>query len=152
MNDTATSTAAAASALSVILADGEEQANILAKLIKQHIEAIVAADAGKVAAAQKLHGKLGLRSTEPEADVTLVFDGAGVTVRNGLDADLDGKITGPLKLQTETLIGQANPYRELLRRKLKVGIKWTRPMFTATTYAFLKVPASLRPPGGQANQ
>jgi hypothetical protein len=40
----------------------------------------------------------------------------------------------------------------MLRRKLKVGIKWTRPMFTATTYPFLKVPASLRPPGGQANQ
>jgi hypothetical protein len=41
VNDTATSTADAPAALSVILADGEELANILAKLIKQHIEAIV---------------------------------------------------------------------------------------------------------------
>jgi len=145
MNDTPVAAAAASPALSVILADGEEQANILAKLLKQHIDAIVAADAGKVAAARKIQGKLGLRSTEPQADATLVFDGSGVTVRNGLDADLDGKITGPLKLQTETLIGQANPYREILRRKLKLGVKWTRPMFTAATYAFLKVPPSLRP-------
>ena len=152
MNDTMTTAGAAGAALNVILADGEEQANILAKLIKQHIDAIVAADAGKIAAAAKIHGKLGLHSTEPEAEVTLVFDGFGVTIRNGMDSDLDGRITGPLKLQTETLVGVANPYREMLRRKLKVGIKWTRPMFTATTYAFLKVPASLRPTAEKANQ
>ena len=152
MNDTIINTPAATAVLPVMLADGEEQANILAKLLKQHIDAIVAADAGKATAALKIRGKLGLHSTEPEAEVTLVFDGAGVIVKNGLDAELDGKITGPLKLQTETLVGVANPYREMLRRKLKVGMKWSRPLFTLTTYAFLKVPASLRPAGGQANQ
>jgi hypothetical protein len=139
-------TATSAAQLPVLLADGDEQANILAKLLKQHIDAIVAADAAKITAALKIHGKLGLHSTEPEAEVTLVFDGAGVVIKNGMDADVDGRITGPLKLQTETLVGVANPYREMLRRTLKVGFKLSRPLFTSTTYAFLKVPPSLRPP------
>ena len=137
---------AAALGLPVVLADGEEEANILAKLLKQHIDAIVDADAGKVAAALKIRGKLGLHSTEPEAEATLVFDGAGVLIRNGVEPDCDGKITGPLKLQTETLVGVANPYREMLRRTLKVSLKLSRPLFTSTTYSFLKVPPSLRSP------
>lgn len=139
-----------APALQVTLADGE-QANVLANLIKQHIDAIVAADPAKADVAKRIHGKLGLHSTEPDAHVTLVFDGEGVTVRNGYDTGLDGTIKGPLKLQTETLVGQANPYREMLRRKLRIGIKWSRPLFTLQTYSFLKVPPSLRQPGGQAS-
>lgn len=85
---------AAASGLPVVLADGEEQANILAKLLKQHIDAIVEADAAKGAAALKIRGKLGLHSTEPEAEATLVFGGAGVLIRNGVGPDCDGKIRG----------------------------------------------------------
>ncbi len=139
-------TAAAATGLPVLLADGEEQANILAKLLKQHIDAIVEADPAKAAAALKIRGKLGLHSTEPDAEATLVFDGAGVLIRNGMEAECDGRITGPLKLQTETLVGVANPYREMLRRTLKVSFKLSRPFFTSTTYSFLKVPPSLRPP------
>ncbi len=145
MSEEATAVAAAAR-LPVVLAEGEEQANILAKLLKQHIDAIVEADAGKATAALKIRGKLGLHSTEPEAEATIVFDGAGVMIKNGMDAECDGKITGPLKLQTETLVGVANPYREMLRRQLKVSFKLSRPLFTSTTYSFLKVPPSLRPP------
>ena len=132
--------------LPVLLADGEDGANILAKLLKQHIDAIVEADAGKVAAALKIRGKLGLHSTEPDAEATLVFDGAGVVIKNGMEPDCDGKVTGPLRLQTETLVGVANPYREMLRRTLKVSLKLSRPLFTSTTYSFLRVPPSLRPP------
>ncbi len=141
---------AAATELPVVLADGEEGANILAKLLKQHIDAIVEADAGKVKAALNIRGKLGLHSTEPEAEATLVFDGAGVLIKNGMAPDCDGKITGPLKLQTETLIGVANPYREMLHRTLKVSFKLSRPLFTLTSYSFLKVPPSLRPAKGGA--
>jgi|GEM_PF-630425 len=143
---TATSADVSAPLLTVTLADGEEQANVLARLLKQHIDAIVAAEPQKIVAAAKIHGKLGLRSTEPEADVTVLFEDQGITIKNGLDTDVDGTITGPLKLQTETLVGKANPYREMLRRTLKIGIKWSRPLFTAQTYGFLKVPPSLRPP------
>lgn len=150
VEQTATKQDTAAPALQVTLADGE-QANVLATLLKQHIEAIVAADDGKADAARRIRGKLGLHSTEPEALVTLVFDSEGITIRNGYDTDLDGTIKGPLKLQTETLVGQANPYREMLRRKLRVGVKWSRPLFTLKTYGFLKVPPSLRQSGGQAS-
>lgn len=131
-------------ALEVVFAEGEEKANIVAKLLKQHIDAIVAADPSKVDAARKLRGKLGVHSTEPDEKVTLVFEGGRVTIRNGFDADLDGAITGPLKLQTETLAGIANPYREILRRKLKVRVKLTRPFFTSQTYNFLKVPPAMK--------
>ncbi len=131
-------------ALDVVFAEGEEKANIVAKLLKQHIDAIVAADPSKVDAARKLHGKLGIHSTEPDEKVTLIFDGERVIIRNGFDPDLDGAITGPLKLQTETLAGIANPYREILRRKLKVRIKMTRPFFTSRTYNFLKVPPAMK--------
>lgn len=131
-------------ALEVAFAEGEEKANIVAKLLKQHIDAIVAADPSKVDAARKLRGKLGIHSTEPDEKVTLIFDGERVTIRNGFDPDLDGAITGPLKLQTETLAGIANPYIEILRRKLKVRIKLTRPFFTSRTYNFLKVPPAMK--------
>jgi hypothetical protein len=134
-----TSEVQAGPALEVALADGEG-ANIVAQLLKQHIEGIVAAAPAKAGAARKIKGKLGIHSTEPDARVTLVFDGQGVVIKNDWDADLDGRITGPLKLQTETLAGQANPYREMLRGKMKVGVKLTRPLFTLTTYNFLKVP------------
>jgi hypothetical protein len=151
VNETVTAAAdATAAAMDVVLAETEP--NVLAGLLKQHIDAIIAADPAKIDAARKIRGKLGLNSTEPEAQVTLVFDGRGVTIKNGMDADRDGTITGPLKLQTETLIGVANPYREMLRRKLKVGIKPSRPLFTAQTYAFLKVPPSLRPKPEQPAQ
>ena len=123
-----------------------EAANVLAKLLKQHIDAIVAADPGKVEAARRIDGKLGLYSTEPEAKVTLVFGGGDLVIRNGFDDDLDATITGPLKLQTETLTGQENPYVAMLKRRLKVGIRWKRPLFSAQTYRFLIVPPSLRPP------
>ncbi|HWQ28897.1 MAG TPA: hypothetical protein VNN12_07725 [Dehalococcoidia bacterium] len=131
-------------ALEVVFAEGEEKANIVAKLLKQHIDAIVAADPSKVDAARKLRGKLGIHSTEPDERVTLIFDGERVMIRNGFDPDLDGAITGPLKLQTETLAGIANPYREILRRKLKVRFKLTRPFFTSRTYNFLKVPPAMK--------
>jgi hypothetical protein len=133
-------------ALRITLADGEEAANIFAKLLKQHIEGIVEGDPSKAAAAARIRGKLGLHSTEPDAFVTLVFGDDGVTIKNGFDTDLDGRITGPLKLQTETLIGVANAYVAILKRQLKLGVKWSRPLFTAQTYAFLKVPESMRPP------
>ncbi len=131
-------------ALEVVFAEGEEKANIVAKLLKQHIDAIVAAEPSKADAARKLRGKLGIHSTEPDEKVTLIFDGQRVTIRNGFDPDLDGAIEGPLKLQTETLAGIANPYREILRRKLKVRIKLTRPFFTSQTYNFLKVPPAMK--------
>ncbi|HYM14532.1 MAG TPA: hypothetical protein VEZ14_03160 [Dehalococcoidia bacterium] len=137
-------------AIHVTLADGEDGANIFAKLLKQHIEGIAHGDPAKSIAASKIRGKLGLHSTDPEALVTLVFDDNGIIIRNGFDADLDGRITGPLKLQTETLIGAANPYTAMLRRRLKVGVRWSRPLFTAQTYAFLKVPESMRTPTRQA--
>jgi hypothetical protein len=137
---------AQAPALHIALADGEEAANIFAKLLKQHIEGIVEGDPAKVAVASKIRGKLGLHSTDPDALVTLVFGDGGITIKNGFDGDLDGRITGTLKLQTETLTGAANPYVEIVKRRLKLGVKWSRPLFTAQTYAFLKVPEPMRPP------
>lgn len=143
---TTAATGARSTSLDVTLADGEENANILAKLLKQHIDAIVAADPAKATVARGINGKLGLHSTEPDARVTLVFDGKALAIKNGFDADLDASIIGPLKLQTETLTGQANPYTAMLKRKLKVGIRWKRPLFSLVTYRFLIVPPSLRPP------
>jgi hypothetical protein len=75
--------------------------------------------------------------------VTVIFGEAGLRIKNEIDPDVDGTITGPLKLQTETLAGIANPYREMLRRKLKIGFRWSRPLFTLQTYGFLKVPKSM---------
>lgn len=141
---TTSDTAAAAPPLEVVLADGD-QANLFAGLLKQHIDAIVAADPAKAGVARKINGKLGLHSTEPESAATLVFDGTRVTVKNGIDDDVDGRIKGPLKLQTETLTGKENPYKAMLRRTLSVGFRWRRPLFTLTTYRFLMVPESLRP-------
>jgi hypothetical protein len=147
MNQTTTAEATmAAPLLNVTLADGEEQANVLAKLLKKHIEDLVAGEPSKADVARRIRGKLGLNSTEPEALVTLVFKNEGIEVRNGIDADNDGVITGPLKLQTETLVGVVNPYTAMLKRQLKVGIKWSRPLFTLQAYGFLKVPPHLRPP------
>jgi hypothetical protein len=131
-------------ALRIELPDGE-QANIFATLLKQHIEGLIAGDPSKADAAVKIRGKLGLHSTEPDAKVTLVFGNEGLIIKNGFDDDLDGRITGPLKLQTETLVGAANAYTSILRRRLRLGIKWSRPMFTAQTYGFLRVPESMRP-------
>jgi hypothetical protein len=128
----------------VFLADGEDAANVFARLLKQHIDAIVGADPGKTLSALGMRGKLGLHSTEPDELVTLTFDGERVTIKNGFDDDLDASITGPLKLQTETLIGAANPYVAMLKRKLTVGIRWRRPLFSFWAYRFLMVPASLR--------
>ena len=93
---------------------------------------------------------MGLRSTEPEALVTLVFGDSVITIKNGFDEDLDGRITGTLKLQTETLVGAANPYVAILKRQLRLGVKWSRPLFTAQTYGFLKVPESMRVPAEAA--
>jgi len=134
----------AAEGLRVELADGEE-ANILATLLKKHIEDIVAAEPGKATAARRISGKLGLHSTEPEALVTVTFDGTGIVIANGIEPKIDGMITGPLKLQTEVLAGLANPYASMLRRRLKVGIRWSRPLFTMQTHRFLMAPESMRP-------
>ena len=131
-------------ALQIILAESEEDANVFAKLLKQHLDGILEGDPSKADVAAKIRGKLGLHSTEPEASVTLEFDAGRVTIRNGFEPGLDGTITGPLKLQTETLIGVANPYRAWLQRRLKIGIKWSRPLFTSQTYGFLTVPESMR--------
>lgn len=122
-----------------------EDANVLARLLKQHIDDIVAAEPSKAADARRIHGKLGLRSTEPVADVTLIFGADGLAIKNEIDEDVDGTIIGPLKLQTETLAGIANPYTALLRRRLKLRIRLSRPLFTSTTYRFLKVPKSMLP-------
>ena len=132
--------------LAVELVDGEEDANVLATLLRNHIHDIVAADPSKVQAARRLEGRLGVRSTEPQVSVTLVFGRAGLRIKNGLEPALDGTITGPLKLQTETLAGLANPYWAMLQRKLKVSLRWSRPLFTLQTYSFLKAPPSMRPP------
>jgi hypothetical protein len=147
---TATPTQTRAILPEVALADGEDAANIFAKLLKQHIEGLFAGDPSKVAVAKRIRGKLGLHSTEPDALVTLVFADGTITIKNGFDADLDGRITGPLKLQTETLVGVANAYTSILKRQLKLGVKWSRPMFTAQTYGFLKVPESMRTPAAPA--
>jgi hypothetical protein len=146
MNETMTTSAHAHAELHIALAESEEEANVFAKLLKQHIESIVEGDLSKANVAGKIHGKLGLHSTDPEALVTLVFGDDGITIRNGFDNDLDGRITGTLKLQTETLVGAANPYVAILKRQLKLGVKWSRPLFTAQTYGFLKVPESMRTP------
>jgi hypothetical protein len=141
-----TADAIAQPALAVSLVDGEDEANILAKLLKKHVEDIVAADPSKAAVALGIDGKLGVHSTEPDVAVTLIFGADGLRIKNGFEPDLDGVITGPLKLQTETLAGIANPYGAMLRRKLKVSIRWSRPLFTLQTYGFLKAPKSMLPP------
>jgi hypothetical protein len=133
-------------ALAIKLIDGEDEANILAKLLKKHVEDIVTADPSKAADALRIDGKLGVHSTEPDLAVTLIFGADGLRIKNGFEPDLDGAITGPLKLQTETLAGMANPYSAMLRRKLKVSMRWSRPLFTMKTYGFLKVPKSMLPP------
>lgn len=138
-----TPTTAETARLDVQLVDGEDAANVLAKLLKQHIEDITAAAPSKASDALEIRGKLGLQSTEPEASVTLVFDGTGLSIQNGIDDDVDGVITGTLKVQTETLVGLTNPYAALLRRRLKVRIKPSRPLFTRATYLFLKAPESM---------
>ena len=146
MDDTTTPAAAAvpATPFAVTLGEGTD-GNVLATLLKQHIEAVVAAEPRKAGAAARIHGRLGIRSTEPVADVTLVFAPGGVTIRGGIEPGVDGTITGPLKLQTETLVAKAKPYTAMLRRQLKVRIRLSRPLFTAQAYSFLKVPPSLRP-------
>ena len=144
MNEATTATQPAAAPFSVTLAEGTD-GNVLATLLKQHIEAVVEAEPKKIDAAARIHGRLGIRSTEPVADVTLVFEPGGITIRPGIEDGVDGTITGPLKLQTETLVAKANPYVAMLKRQLKVGIKWGRPLFTSQAYGFLKVPPSLRP-------
>jgi hypothetical protein len=141
-----TADAVAQPALPVSLVDGEDGANILAKLLKKHVEDIVAADPSKAIDALGIDGKLGVHSTEPDVAVTLIFGPDGLGIKNGFEPDLDGAITGPLKLQTETLAGIANPYGAMLRRKLKVSIRWSRPLFTLQTYGFLKAPKSMLPP------
>lgn len=145
MTTTATNEVTPAPALDVVLAEGDD-ANLFAKLLKQHIDAIVAGEPRKADEARKIDGKLGLDSTDPPSQATLVFDGERVTIKNGIDADVDATIKGTLKLQTETLVGQANPYSAMLKRKLSVGIRWRRPLFSAQTYRFLIVPPSMRPP------
>jgi hypothetical protein len=145
MNRATTATPATAGApLAVTLSEGTD-GNVLATLLKQHIEAVVAAEPRKAGAAARIHGRLGIRSTEPVAEVTLVFEPGGITIRPGIEEGVDGTITGPLKLQTETLVAKANPYVAMLKRQLKIGIKLSRPLFTAQAYGFLKVPPSLRP-------
>jgi hypothetical protein len=34
----------------------------------------------------------------------------------------------------------------IFKRQLKLGVKWSRPLFTAQTNGFLKVPESMRTP------
>lgn len=146
---TTEATAAAAitqPALAISLVDGEDDANVLAKLLKKHVEDIVAADPSKAGVALGIDGKLGVHSTDPDVAVTLIFGPDGLRIKNGFEPGLDGAITGPLKLQTETLAGIANPYSAMLRRKLKVSMRWSRPLFTMKTYGFLKVPKSMLPP------
>jgi hypothetical protein len=116
MSEEATAVAADP-ALAGVLACGEKQANMLAKLLKQHISATIEADADKVAAALNIRSRLGVHSTEPQAEATLVFDGTGVLIKNAMEPDGDGKITVPRQLQTETLVGVTKVSPSLRRPK-----------------------------------
>jgi hypothetical protein len=74
-----------------------------------------------------------------------VFDGAGVVVKNGLDAELDLKMPAP---EADGDARRGEPLSRDAPPQAEGGHEAVAALFT-TTYAFLKVPASLRPASGR---
>lgn len=122
----------------VILVDGEA-ASGLAEMTCQYLRQTLEEVPSKQGQALKLRGRLGLQADEGGVAVTLSFDGEEIRIQNGLLGPLDAYIAGPFQLLIEVLGGQANPYREVLRRRLRVRPSLRRPLFGLRAYRFMRL-------------
>lgn len=122
----------------VILVDGEA-ASGLGQMTCQYLEQVLEDEPSKRQQALGLRGRLGLEAAEGGVAITLTFRGEEIWIQNGLLRPLDAYIAGPFQLLIEVLGGQANPYREVLRRRLRVRPSLRRPLFALRAYEFMRL-------------
>lgn len=127
----------------VALAAGEA-ASGLAQMTGLYLQQTLADSAAKRRQARSLRGRLGLQTVEGDVAITLAFDGGGISIEEGLVPPIDAYIGGPFQLLMEALGGQANPYLEVLRRRLRVRPSLRRPLFALRAYNMMRLP---RPAG-----
>jgi hypothetical protein len=122
----------------VILVDGEA-ASGLGQMTCQYLQQVLEEAPSKREQALGLRGRLGLEADEGGVAITLTFRGEEILIENDLLRPLDAYIAGPFQLLIEVLGGQANPYREVLRRRLRVRPSLRRPLFGLRTYGFMRL-------------
>jgi hypothetical protein len=135
----------------VILVDGEA-ASGLGEMTCQYLQQILEEDPSKRRQALGLRGRLGLEAAEGGIAVTLSFEGEEIRIQNGLLEPVDAYIAGPFQLLIEVLGGQANPYREVLRRRLRVRPSLRRPLFGLRAYGFMRLAEPREGGGGAAGR
>lgn len=130
-----------------------DEASGLANIIGQYLEQILADSAEKRAEALSLRGRLGLNARDSEVAITIVFDGADVSIEEGLN-DPDAVIGGDLEFLMHIMAGKANPAWEVLNRNMTIGLGFRRPMFAYQAYSLMRLPGVHvwdgvpRPPNG----
>jgi len=122
----------------VVLVEGEASSG-LAQMTHQYLEQTLAEVPAKRGEALGLRGRLGLQADEGGVAVTLSFEGEEIRIQDGLLVPLDAYIAGPFQLLLDVLGGRANPYREVLRGRLRVRPSLRRPLFGLRTYRFMRL-------------
>jgi putative sterol carrier protein len=128
---------AAPTVVSVRLAEAESPSG-LALMTYQYLVQTLDQEPERRREAAGLRGRLALEATDAGVAITLVFDGAQISVQDGIAAPVDGYIGAPFMLLMRLLSGEENPYLAVLRRQLRVRPSPRRPLFPYRVFHLMK--------------
>jgi hypothetical protein len=124
--------------LPITVAAGDD-ASGLANIIGQYLEQLFTDLPEKRTQAAALRGRLGLRASEGDVAVTLVFEENGIVIEEELKHP-DASISGEVEMLMHLLAGRVNPAAEIVRRTLTIQPSLRRPFFGYQAYSLMRLP------------
>jgi len=131
-----------------------ERLNGLGMMMVQYLEQNLADFEYKAQQGLNIRGRVSVE-VEKGIAITTCFEGDHIQVENGVCGNPDLFLRSSFITLSEVLSGKANPFKELLRGKVKLGALPRRPIQSLKILRFLRIPRELlldQPPPSRKRQ
>jgi putative sterol carrier protein len=120
----------------------EQGLNGLGMMMQQYLEQNLSDFPHKSQEGRRIRGSF---TVEMEGGVpsTIIFQGGRILIQNGVAAKPDLHLKGSYMVMSKVIAGQANPFSELLRKKIKMASFPRRPLQCFRVLRFLRIPPEL---------
>jgi putative sterol carrier protein len=119
-----------------------ERLNGLGMMMVQYLEQNLADFEYKAQQGLSIRGRVSVE-VEKGVAITTCFEGDHIQVENGVCGNPDLFLRSSFITLSEVLSGKANPFKELLRGKVKLGALPRRPIQSLKILRFLRIPREL---------
>ncbi len=125
-----------------LVCNEKQNLNGLGMMILQYLDQNLTEFEDKVQEGLRIRGTF---SVELEGGIasSIIFQGNQILIQNDVSSKPDLHLKGSYLLMSKVIVGQANPFIELLRKNIKLAAFPRRPIQSYRVLRFLKIPRKL---------